>query len=136
MMKSIPTIKSVMTPFPHAIESEATIVTARKMMSRHSIRHLPVTEHGNLYGIISDRDLAVAFSLGAHVQDESKILVGDACTTEPYTVEVDERLDVVAHHMAEAHIGSALVVQEEELVGIFTTTDACRVLGDFLKNLA
>jgi acetoin utilization protein AcuB len=96
---------------------------------------LPVTEKGKLCGIISDRDIAVAYSLGAHIQDESKILVGDACTADPYTVEEDASLDAVAHQMAEAHIGSALVVRGDELVGIFTTTDACRVLGDFLKGL-
>ncbi len=128
----MPKIKAVMTPFPHAVESEATILTARAMMERYTIRHLPVTQHGKLCGIISDRDIAVALNLGAHVQDESQILVGDACTVDPYTVAPDETLDHVVLTMADAHIGSALVVENEKLVGIFTTTDACKFLGEFL----
>ena len=35
--------------------------------------------------------------------------------------------------MAGRHIGSALVVKGEKLAGIFTMTDACRVLADLLR---
>ena len=132
--KSIPSIKSVMTPFPHAVESEASILTARAMMERLKIRHLPVTEKGELVGIISDRDISVALSLGQHIEDESLILVGDACTVEPYTVDVDAKLDEVVLTMARKHIGSALVLQNGSLTGIFTTTDACKFLGEFLQS--
>lgn len=39
------------------IDSGASIVEATDMMDRHHIRHLVVTEEGNLLGIISVRDL-------------------------------------------------------------------------------
>ena len=123
-----------MTPFPHAVESEASILTARSMMERFNIRHLPVTEKGELFGIVSDRDIGIALSLGQHIPDESQILVGDACTVEPYAVDVEEKLDQVVLTMARKHIGSALILEGGSLVGIFTTTDACKFLGEFLQS--
>ena len=39
------------------IDSGASIVEATDMMDRHHIRHLVVTDEGNLLGIISVRDL-------------------------------------------------------------------------------
>jgi CBS domain-containing protein len=36
--------------------------------------------------------------------------------------------------MAERHLGSALVTRGGKLVGIFTTTDACRALARLLRE--
>ena len=49
-------------------------------------------------------------------------------------MDVNERLDRVLLHMADAHIGSALVVKEGKLAGIFTTNDACRCFADLLRS--
>ena len=56
-MKRIPSIKTVMTPFPHAVDAAADVDEALEFMREHSIRHLPVTEAGVLIGMVSDRDL-------------------------------------------------------------------------------
>jgi CBS domain-containing protein len=37
--------------------------------------------------------------------------------------------------MADRHVGSALVTRGDKLVGIFTTTDACRALARVLHEL-
>jgi CBS domain-containing protein len=37
--------------------------------------------------------------------------------------------------MADRHVGSALVTRGDKLVGIFTTTDACRALVRVLQEL-
>ena len=133
-MKSIPTMKTVMTPFPHFIESSKNIGEARVMMSEYDIRHLPVTEKGKLLGIVSERDITLAFSLGQHVLDEEKILVGDICKKDPYAVGPEEKLDKVLIKMAEKHIGSVIVEKNEKPIGIFTTTDACEYFGEFLQS--
>jgi CBS domain-containing protein len=36
--------------------------------------------------------------------------------------------------MAQRQVGSAIVVDGKRLVGIFTATDACRVLGEVLAK--
>ncbi len=50
-------IISVMTPFPVALEEEATLADAAIAMARYGIRHVVVTRDGRLSGVISERDL-------------------------------------------------------------------------------
>jgi CBS domain-containing protein len=61
--------------------------------------------------------------------------VRDICVRETYIVELAEPLDRVLLHMARHHIGSALVVKDRRLAGIFTITDACRAFGELLRTL-
>ncbi len=56
-MKKIPAIKTVMTPFPYSVEPESKVEAALDIMNTHGIHHLPVTEDGELAGIISNRDI-------------------------------------------------------------------------------
>jgi CBS domain-containing protein len=50
-------IISLMTPFPVALEEEATLAQAAIAMARHGIRHVVVTKDGRLTGVVSERDL-------------------------------------------------------------------------------
>lgn len=124
-----PKIKSVMTPFPYSIHSSQTIAQARDLMAEHNIRHLPVIDAHRLVGIVSDRDITLAFSLSAHIMDSADVLIGDICNKNVFTAQIDDDLGPVAAQMAEEHIGSVVVMKEDRVAGIFTTTDACRYLG-------
>ena len=66
--------------------------------------------------------------------DPSRILVSEAMTAEPYTVEPDERVDVVAREMARRKIGSALVTHNGRLLGLFTATDALLALAALVED--
>ncbi|MCZ6575324.1 MAG: CBS domain-containing protein [Acidiferrobacterales bacterium] len=125
-MKHIPLIKSVMTAFPYFIEVDAGLKAATQMMERHGIRHLPVKDGDQLIGVVSDRDIKRA---------KRELHVSDIVVRETYIVNLTERLDSVLLHLAQRHIGCALVVKEGRLAGIFTTTDACRVFGEYLRSL-
>ena len=125
-MERIPPIKAVMTPFPHSVGIEDSIETARQAMRAQAIRHLAVMEKGQLVGVISAREVELA--TGARV-------VGDVRRSGAYVVELTEPLDRVLFAMAKSHLGSALVVKRGKLVGIFTTSDACRIFGECLRNL-
>ena len=122
-----------MTPFPNSIEVGRTLTDARKMMADHDIRHLPVMEHGDLVGVITDRDLRLTTDSGGASRSGAQIQ--DFCLRETYVVDLDEPLDRVLLHMARHHIDSALVVKEKKLAGIFTMTDACRSFGELLRTL-
>ena len=125
-MERIPPIKAVMTLFPHSVGIDDSIETARRAMSAQQIRHLAVTEERRLVGVISAREIELA--TGARV-------VRDAHRAGAYVVELTEPLDRVLLAMAKSHLGSALVVKRGKLVGIFTTSDACRIFGECLRNL-
>ena len=133
-MRHVPLIKSVMTPFPYSIAIDSRIEDAQAMMAEHDIRHLPVKENGKIVSVISDRDIRLTFQSGSQ-RDKDSLRVRDVCVPETYIVELNERLDSVLLHMARYHIGSALVVKNGKLAGIFTTTDACRCYGRYLRSL-
>ena len=59
--------------------------------------------------------------------------VTDAMVTEAYVVDLETPVASVAKTMADRHFGSALVTRRGKLAGIFTMTDACRVLADQLS---
>ena len=125
-MKRIPSIKSVMTPFPHSIGKGAAVDEARAMMAEHGIRHLPVMDGEHLTSVIEHR--AIDLSPGAK-------RVGDVALRDAYVVELTEPLDVVLLQMAKEHIDCAVVVKDERLAGIFTFSDVCRSYGELLREI-
>ncbi len=102
------------------------------MMRRHGIRHLPVVAGGGLVGILSLRDLHLLETL--RDVDPEKVKVDEAMTRSPYTVEPGTAVETVAQTLAENKWGSAVIVDEGKVVGMFTTTDALMLLGRLLKN--
>jgi acetoin utilization protein AcuB len=130
--KPIPTIQKYMTTTPHTIGSEQTIAKAASLMSEYHIRHLPVLHGGRLLGVLSDRDVKLIETF--RDVDATKTRVEEAMTEQPYTVEPETPLDEVVRTMAEKKLGSAVVLQNQKVVGIFTTVDACQALSELLQT--
>lgn len=121
-----------MTPSVHTIALESTLPKARDLMRQHGIRHLPVLDGGKLVGLLSDRDLARLE--GFPMIDFDLVSVPDAMSTELFTVSPDAPARDVARTMHERRYGSAIVAEGSAVLGIFTTTDALRVLADVLAE--
>lgn len=117
-----------MSPFPHTVGADQTLAVAKSLMQEHNIRHLPVRSFGEIVGVLTERD--IHFSVAIEKKTAEQLKVESAYTREPFIVAPDTPLDVVALKMAHEHIGCAIVVDKGELVGIFTTVDACRALGE------
>ncbi|MDJ0851279.1 MAG: CBS domain-containing protein [Myxococcota bacterium] len=130
----IPTVKWAMTPFPWFSRPSDDIEQALELMREQDIRHLPVQREGELVGIVTQRDIQLAQTMSAG-SGGRRLRVEDVCAFEPYVVDVGDRLDGVLVEMARRKIGSALVVKQGKLAGIFTATDACRAFGDFLRAM-
>jgi acetoin utilization protein AcuB len=130
--KPIPSIQKYMTTQPHTIGSDQSIAKAASLMSEFGIRHLPVLCGGRLLGVLSDRDVKLIESF--RDVDAAKTNVEEAMTEQPYTVDPDTALDEVVRTMAEKKYGSAVVMQNHKVVGIFTTVDACRALAELLQT--
>lgn len=128
MPKSIPKIQKYMTVTPYAIHAEASLHEASEAMKKHHIRHLPVMKGANAFGLISESDIKSILSFAGANPNTMK--VGDVCTDEPYLTKPDAGLNEVAIQLVERRIGSALVIDNGKLVGIFTVTDACRALAE------
>lgn len=132
MTKPIPTIQKYMTTAPLSIGIEQTLAKAQTLQREAKIRHLPVLHGGVLVGMISDRDLALVETLKN--VDPNQVRVGDAMSREVYSVTPDAPLDEVVAEMALHKYGSAVVMQNQHVVGIFTTVDACNALASLLQG--
>ena len=131
-MKALPKVQKYMTTTPQAIHAKATLREAIDLMEKNHIRHLPVSKSATSFGILSDRDIKKLLSFaGTNV---NLTLVGDVCEDVPFVVKPESTLPEVAERMAREKLGSALVVDNGKLVGIFTSTDACQALSDICQE--
>jgi acetoin utilization protein AcuB len=131
-MKAIPKIQKYMTTTPYSINWGSTLEEAMNVMEKNKIRHLPVIKDGKTFGLVSDRDIRSILSFaGANPQ---VLKVGDICTDEPYLTKPDALLNEVATEMARQKYGSALIIDNGKLVGIFTATDACLALSEICEQ--
>ena len=131
MSKKIPDIRYVMTTLPRSIGADATVPEALSLMERCGVRHLPVTNGGSLVGVVSDRDIKRTTDPLTNMPTLQA--VRKVMTPDPYVVGPDEPLDRVLRTLADRRIGCALVAEAGSLVGIFTTTDAARILEEHLR---
>jgi acetoin utilization protein AcuB len=130
----MPTLGVAMTPFPHAVGPDASVLEVERLMEEHRIRHIPVQEHGRVLGIVSERDLHHLVHAALPKSDKGKLRVRHLLLPDPYAVEMSAPLDEVVAEMAARHIGSAIVLRHGRLVGVFTAVDACRLLAEFLRD--
>lgn len=129
MTTQIPTIRHYMTASPETIQADLTLAQARERMYQLGARHLPVTENGELVGILSERDVTLADALKG---DLERLSVRQAMTAQPFTCGPEAHLHAVAEEMARHKYGTAIVVDREHpghVVGLFTTVDALRALA-------
>jgi acetoin utilization protein AcuB len=132
MSKPIPSISKYMTTTPRTVGGDTSLAEAARLMRESGIRHLPVVDGDKLYGIITERD--VSFVESFNDVDAERITVSEAMREKPYTVAPDASLDEVVATMAEQKYGSAVIVQNGHVVGVFTTVDACRALSELLST--
>jgi acetoin utilization protein AcuB len=123
-------IRTVMTPTPLTIGDDQLLEHAKHELAERGIRHLPVLHGGRCVGIISDRDIKLAYAVEPSRAKSMKVT--DACAGEVYTVTPSEPVYSVAKTLAERGIGSAVVVENNKVVGIFAVTDACKILAQCL----
>jgi len=121
-----------MSPAPHSVGKDQPLAVAHQLMREHGLRHLPVLEHGKLVGLLSERDLYYLETI-AGVDPENE-RVEEGMSQDVYCVSPEARLlDIVVEMMTQKY-GCAVVVESTKVVGIFTTTDALRLLAECLLS--
>jgi acetoin utilization protein AcuB len=133
-MTRTPEIKEFVTRYPQIIFAAESIHRAKQLMYEHSIRHLPVIDNNEVAGIITDRDIKLAQAVNRESDFEEKYSVKDIAVYDAYIVQGDTPANEVLEHMVRCRIGSALVLDGKNLLGIFTSTDACREFARLLRE--
>lgn len=131
-MTPTPQIADYATPTPFSIGRDASLAQAHRLMRANHIRHLPVLDAKKLVGLVSQRDLLLMETIDG--VDPENVLVEEAMTSAPYVVERDTPLHVAAMHMWKNKLGSAVVVDHQHVVGVFTTSDALQALVEVLAR--
>lgn len=124
-------IGTYMVTHPFSVEPNHSVKAAAPLLREKHIRHLPVIKDKKLVGIVSERDIRAALAL-----PQGNILtIGDIMTSDVYVATLTTPLSEVAYEMAEQKLGSALIVNsKKQVVGIFTTTDALRILSTLAEE--
>jgi CBS domain-containing protein len=107
------------------VDKDQNLSDALKLLRKHNVSRLPVTNNKELVGIISERDIAAKLgsakyeSMPASRLHISSVMVKDVITV-PETMQLDE----VARLMLENGIGSVPVMDEDDkMVGIVSKAD-------------
>ena len=124
------------------VERNDPLTVADALMKKKSIRHLLVLDgYGELCGVVTKRDLfrgAVLRSLGYGERAEemmlSNLLVKDAMTEDPVTIEPSASLSAAARILIDKAVGCLPVIESGKLVGILTEGDYVRLAADNLAK--
>lgn len=127
-------VRDMMTPDPATILQDATLREAIELMEAHQCRHLPVVNpHGYLVGVITSHDCRLTLNIPSlmrkhwqshHLLDHT--LVSAVMTFTPEVIDIDAPAEEAVTRMLNKQIGCLPVIQNDELVGIVTTTDILR----------
>jgi CBS domain-containing protein len=127
-------IQNHMTKALVVVEATHVVDEAALLMRRHDVRHLPVVDvKGRLAGIVSQRDLLLVQSIPG--VDAREVAVSEAMSREVYCVQPDAAVEKIARAMAEKRYGACVIANKDKLLGLFTTTDALRLLAHHLEKL-
>ena len=105
---------------------DATANSARRLLRRSHIRHLPVLDGGLLVGIVSDRDLARASS--------DLTLLRDLMTSPVFVVAPATPLRQAARRFRERHFGAMPVMEGRDIVAMVSVVDVLAALGEIAPD--
>jgi len=128
-------VRDIMTENPLTVDSETTIIEAKKIMKENNIRRLPVVEQGRLVGMVTERMIleaspSPATSLSIHEVHYliSKMKVKDVMIKDLITISPDTTFKDALLLGQEKRIGAFPVVDKGKLVGIATESDLVRFI--------
>jgi acetoin utilization protein AcuB len=129
-------VRDIMTENPLTVDSETSIVDAKKIMKENNIRRLPVVDKGKLVGMVTERMIleaspSPATSLSIHELHYliSKMKVKEIMVKNPITLSPDTTFEEALLLGQEKRIGAFPVVDKEKLVGITTESDLVRFIA-------
>ena len=127
MRKNLP-VRECMSRLPAEVDRTERLSAVIDRMREQKCHHVPVMDGSHLFGILSREDLHELALRGDQAPEDAR--AGDVCTRDLLTVGPLTPVVEVARSMLERRVGSALVTDGGVLVGIFTGTDALRLLAD------
>ena len=136
------TVAEIMTREPYTLGPDDSLADARKLMSEHHIRHIPVVAgDGTVVGLVSQRDVLSAEdstllndnqSVQAH---DRYVALSSVMTTPVQSVDEHASLRGTAMHLQKNKLGCLPVLREGALVGIVTDADFVAIAVNLMEQL-
>jgi len=117
-------IKNLMSEDLITVDKDQNLSDALKLLRKHNVSRLPVTNNKELVGIISERD--IANKLGSSKYESmpaSRLHISSVMVKDVFTVPKTMQLEDVAKLMLDNGIGSVPVMDDEKMVGIVSKAD-------------
>ncbi|MBQ2635777.1 MAG: CBS domain-containing protein [Methanobrevibacter sp.] len=117
-------IKNLMSEDLITIDKDQNLSDALKLLRKHNVSRLPVTNNKELVGIISERD--IANKLGSSKYESmpaSRLHISSVMVKDVFTVPETMQLADVAKLMLDEGIGSVPVMCEDKIVCIVSKAD-------------
>jgi CBS domain-containing protein len=118
-------VREIMTPNPIALDAEASAVEAANMMKKHNVGDVLVSRAGELYGLVTDRDLVVRCL--AEEGDARTSRLGELCSGPLATISPDAPIADAMEVMKQHAVRRLPVVENGDAVGIVSLGDIARV---------
>ena len=157
-MKNDLVAQDIMNPEVMSVQHDLTVTELAALLVDQECSGAPVeNELGRLVGVVSVTDIVRATSSGGeryapdhdpsfyvrgwedriepetleglHFDDEG-LLVRDIMTPSVFAVEADTPIREVARSMMESHLHRMLVVQDDRIVGIVSTSDMLQMVAE------
>jgi len=116
---------------PVTINRSARLQDALELMKKHSIRHLPVVDDGQLVGFITESDIR-QFFFPSMVED---IPVHSVMVLNPITINANASIEMAARLIHDYKIGGLPVLDKKKLVGVITASDLLSAFIDVMGLL-
>jgi CBS domain-containing protein len=134
----------VMTSQPVVIDNEHTAASAKAIMKRRRIDHLPVIDKDHLVGIITSSDIMDLMmpserigkrSIGVvNAENRLHVAVAGILSKEVVTADVQDSIHIVTNKMLNMDSAYCLIKLWDELQGIITYRDLVSLLGEKIQE--
>ena len=135
-MKQRVPVSQIMAKALIVVNPTKKISEVNQMFNEYGIRHIPVVDGSKIIGVISKNDVQ---KLGFGTSDENTEALNaiydsfelkNVMVKNPITVTADTHIKDVAEIFYNQSFHSLPVIENEEIVGIVTTTDLVKYLLD------
>lgn len=118
-------IKDIMSSYVVTVKLNDTVASASKLMVKHNIGAIPVTDGDTLKGIITDRDIVLRCV--ANDKDTSTCTVENIMTNSAECISPDQDVAEAIHVMANEQVRRIPVLENGKIKGIISLADIARV---------
>ncbi len=126
-------VREFMRPEPLVVFKREVVSRISDMIRSHDVYQVPVVDERNrLVGIITDRD--IRSTTGYDERKERVLRAEDVMTVGVVSVAPTDALTEALNILSRRRFGSLPVVVGERVVGILSTRDLLRHLGELLEE--